>query len=387
MPRDVDAIMAFADLMEEQDFGESMRRIGVIDYPDYLAIHYANRTGQTFPALSGVPDITADAEVNAGRWLWRCRDCFGAVLLDRDTIASFCPDCGGGETWRRIIWPDDVPGIEAELLRQPGYRSHAPVRSWLPTWTMDRLRERTARAEALRAAGQDVIRKLSIGTTRTWATGETLTAAHMNLYISNLIDDLAGRDGAIELEDSLVLPAGQAKTLRFGGMTGVQRAATLSASGVMVYDTSRHAFYGGADGAWTRFAAVPGVVTIDSNNNNVGLALTDEGKTLVYSAAGASRTITLPDLSADDLGLVFTIVRDGGGNNTLTIDPHGADTIVGKTNFELVEDHESITITPIRVNDWAILNHYVPSDLRIKSGAPPDTGARDDTLYLDPEDG
>ena len=68
---------------------------------------------------------------------------------------------------------------------------------------MDKLQQRTANANAALTAGADYVRNLSIGTPRTWLVGETLTAANMNTYITEIFKDLIGTNGEIEFENDI----------------------------------------------------------------------------------------------------------------------------------------------------------------------------------------
>ena len=90
-----------------------------------------------------------------------------------------------------------------------------------------------------RRAGKRLVRSLCIGATRVWADGEILTATNMNLYVSDVADDLAGRNGAIELEDSLQVLNG-ADGNRYVGLPGgttPQRPGTPSAGMVRLNTT------------------------------------------------------------------------------------------------------------------------------------------------------
>lgn len=176
-------------------------------YDQYLAEHYEDFIGSPIPAKPTGTLPTVEAVVNCGRWVWAC-DCGGAQVVEtgEDLICIHC----GVNGWRSVVFPANRDEIETELLRQPGHRLNAPVRHWQPGWTLEDLRVRTAKADALIHEGITNPRALSIGTTRVWVTGETLTAPNMNTYTSNILDDLAGRNGVIEFEDSLGVEDGSA---------------------------------------------------------------------------------------------------------------------------------------------------------------------------------
>ena len=52
------------------------------------------------------------------------------------------------------------------------------------------------------------LRSLSIGATRLWVTGEIPTSANFNNFISDPLEDRAGRNGRIDLEDALRIKHG-----------------------------------------------------------------------------------------------------------------------------------------------------------------------------------
>ena len=89
------------------------------------------------------------------------------------------------------------------------------------------------------------------------------------------------------------------------------------------------------------------------------LTTTDFGKTI--TAAGA-QTITLPDISATDIGATFTIVKLG--TDTVTIDAVGSDVIAGSTagggicNNSAAETFANITIQVAADNKWIIVGGH-----------------------------
>ena len=214
-----DAILTFSDYVVgeagqpglELELPEYSRH-----YVGYLEHWYQRTRNQDLPVIDPTNLGEAVLEVNAGRWVWQCPGCHNGELVQNEALI-ICYQCATG-SWLVPRWPDNREEIEAELLRQPGYRLSAPIRNWEPGWTMDYLRERTAKAWLLVHQGVKLVRALSIGATRVWVDGEVLPAAQMNLYISDLIDDLAGRNGEQELEDSLRILDGTGS--RFFGLPG-----------------------------------------------------------------------------------------------------------------------------------------------------------------------
>ena len=175
-------------------------------YRDYLEWGYSSFVGEPLPDVPDTITETALAFVNSGRWLWKCAACQMGVFLELGELV-ICVQCGHGG-WREVVWPDNLTEIEWELLNQPGRRAAAPIRQWQPSWTMERLQERTAKAAAIVAMGNLFPLSLSIGATRVWAAGEVLSAANMNTFLSGPIDNTAGRDGRVDFENSLRVKTG-----------------------------------------------------------------------------------------------------------------------------------------------------------------------------------
>ena len=200
----------------------------VQSYRRYLEHYYRRHMGEELPPIDPTDLGRAIAEVNAGRWIWQCPACHAGVLVEPGEYV-ICFDCGDGG-WHEVFFPLTRTEIEAELMKQPGHRLRAPIRNWEPGWTLEDLKDRTARANLLKAQGVKLVRALSIGSTRVWVDGERLTATNYNLYISDIGDDLAGRNGIIEAEDSLRVLAGSGN--RFVGLPGGTTAQrTTSPSG------------------------------------------------------------------------------------------------------------------------------------------------------------
>lgn len=106
------------------------------------------------------------ARVDFGRWIADC-ECGGAEYVEPTDRVFFCQSCG--THGRPVIFPDDIAGIEAELLqRQVLYRVQSgnaaadefmarPVvsglsRSWAPGETVKDLKRQKTLAEAMAKA-------------------------------------------------------------------------------------------------------------------------------------------------------------------------------------------------------------------------------------------
>lgn len=85
---------------------------------------------------AGTPTAGTEIEVyaNQGRWVAECPDCHSAQLACRTDRRFLCVECGNvavGGRWRSVVWPDDVPGIEAALEERDGVNQN-----WLPGETV-----------------------------------------------------------------------------------------------------------------------------------------------------------------------------------------------------------------------------------------------------------
>ena len=74
---------------------------------------------------------------------------------------------------------------------------------------------------------------MTIARTRVWAGGSLLTTLQMNRDVSGILDDLAGRDGAIQLEDGFDVAGSDGYILlpRRDGVSGLNLA-----EGGLIYD-------------------------------------------------------------------------------------------------------------------------------------------------------
>ena len=246
-----DKILHFADHHDETAVAISLPS-HIRAYRDYLEHFHRLEQDADLPELPDeFPDAKAVARVNQGRWLWLCAACNAGILLDEDDKHSICVRCGSNG-WMEVGWPENKAKIETELLKMTGTglgkRLVATVREWRPGWTLAYLEERTKKALELSKKGGRV-RALSIGARRIFTVGEILTADHMNTYVSDIEDDLAGANGIIELETDAANNVGG---LRVPRLTTVQRNAQTTTNGVVLYDTTLDRFVQYRDGDWFR---------------------------------------------------------------------------------------------------------------------------------------
>ena len=242
-----DRIVDYDDLRQGQPYGYAIHPTA--NYLDAFADMYRSRNNRAEPPTG--ERHPAAAFVNCGRWLYKCPCSCGAAHLAYGA-EGLCCDCGARATLR---WPRNKAAIEAELLKQPGYRHRAIVRNWEPGWTLADLRERTARAKRMQESllPHEFVRRMSIGPTRVWASNELLTASNMNTFLTEVLNDLAGRNGPIDLEDSLEIANGMNGNnyLLLPGGTTAQRPASPS-NGMMRFNSTLPGVdvFGLTSGAW-----------------------------------------------------------------------------------------------------------------------------------------
>ena len=231
-----DTILTWSDYAQEPKAALDVPR-SVQSYRDYIEHFYRLNFGEELPEMTP-PLPRTPVLVNVGRWLWQCQACGNAMPVEPNE-PLICFECAAGG-WMMPEFPTDKAAIEEELLRQPGRRLAAPIRHWLPGQTLEALAERTAKAQEAIARGNPYPRALSIGSTRIWATGEVLSASNMNTFISEVSNDLAGRNGPVELEDALQLDS----------LTTAQRNARTAANGMLLYNETLNKLQGRENGAW-----------------------------------------------------------------------------------------------------------------------------------------
>ena len=264
-----DAILAFADYAEEipaklaVHHGRQGHERRDWTYRQYLGWLYNLHQSTPLPTPSYPVTQTYYAFVNAGRWIVQCLACRSAVEVDRQDALAICVICPS--PWHQVIWPSNWQDIETILLTMPGHRLIAPLRQWRIGWTMSRLRERAALANQLQADLPEgvLLTSMSIGASRVWSVGEILTAANENIYISDILDDLAGRDGPVQLEDSLeILDGSGGRYFKLPGGTTAQRP-TGTAARLRFNSTIARAEYHDGSG-WVSFGAP--VITYEALN-------------------------------------------------------------------------------------------------------------------------
>ena len=221
-----------------------------LSYPQWLTKMHQIHRGEDPLEVPASISTSVDAFVNAGRWLWMCVACNSAITAEAGQ-PSICVECAT-QGWVNVVFPSNREEVEAELLKQPGHRAHAPIRQWRPGWGMSVLEDRTTRAQAAVDAGVPFPVSLSIGATRVWSVGEILTAANKNTYERTVLEDLAGRNGPVEYEgaiviDSLTTTERDAITLTGTGGLGA------SGNGLVIYNSTKAVFERYENGAWREF--------------------------------------------------------------------------------------------------------------------------------------
>ena len=297
-----DRILTFLDYRDEPF--DALEQSG-LPYGDWLRAEYRAWQNREAPEVPDSPATVVLAFVDTGRWLWQCGDCGSAYPVEPGEF-SICAICG--DDWVRVELPATRADIEAELLRQPGRRIFSPIRDWAPGQTLEDLRARTAKADALRAKGVSRIRSLSIGATRTWVVGEVLTAGNKNTHETAVLRDLAGRNGRIDLEDAVQVKDGTGHDTQpfldldqnYIGLP--QRTSDpAGASGRMSFRTNLNRIRAYISGSWRSipYAPVPvneggtGATTASNARSNLGvgsvatLDITELADEAAYDALGS----------------------------------------------------------------------------------------------------
>jgi hypothetical protein len=137
-----------------------------------------------------------------------------------------------------------------------------------------------------------------------------------------------------------------------------------------------------------RSAAVEADRVHTPGDANYTITDTDGYDTIVYATTlTADRTVTLPT-SADNKGRIITIKRTVGGDETITIDGEGAETIDGATTTSLNGKYDTVTIESDGTN-WVTLHrkqtpfkvrYYVGSTHSVTAGNPVQYDTEDATL-------
>ena len=221
-----------------------------LGYSAWLTKMHQIYQGEDPPEVPASISTSVDAFVNAGRWLWECVACNNATVCEVGQ-PSICVECAT-QGWVNVVFPLNREEVEVELLKQPGHRAHAPIRQWNPGWTMDKLEDRTTRAQAAVDAGEPFPTSLSIGATRIWSVGEILTAANKNTHERTVLEDLAGRNGPVEYEDAIVIDSLTTTERNAITLTGTGGLAA-SGNGLVIYNSTKAVFERYENGAWREF--------------------------------------------------------------------------------------------------------------------------------------
>ena len=221
-----------------------------LGYSAWLTKMHQIYQGEDPPEVPASISTSVDAFVNAGRWLWMCVACNSAITAEAGQ-PSICVECAT-QGWVNVVFPSNREEVETELLKQPGHRAHAPIRQWHPSWTMDKLEDRTTRAQASVNAGEPFPTSLSIGATRVWSVGEILTAANKNTYERTVLEDLAGRNGPVEYEDAIVIDSLTTTERDAITLTGTGGLGA-SGNGLVIYNSTKAVFERYESGAWVSY--------------------------------------------------------------------------------------------------------------------------------------
>ena len=265
-----------------------------LGYSAWLTKMHQIYQGEDPPEVPASISTSVDAFVNAGRWLWMCVACNSAITAEVGQ-PSICVECSA-QGWLNVVFPSNREEIEAELLKQPGHRAHAPIRQWRPSWGMSVLEDRTAKAQEALDAGVPFPTSLSIGATRVWSVGEILTAANKNTYERTVLEDLAGRNGPVEYEgpiviDSLTTTERNAITLTGTGGLGA------SGNGLVIYNSTLNVLQRYENGAWVDH----------THANTLTLASGAQGDVLFLNSSGV-------------------VTRLAAGTDRQTLRTHGSNT-------------------------------------------------------------
>ena len=299
-----DKILFFQDYRDEPMFGIG----GTVasDYVAWLKEMYQIWMGESPPDIPESRTATVTARINAGRWLWECPACRAGVPVELNQ-PSICPECGT-QGWVDVVLPANREDIEAELLKQPGHRTRAPIRHWLPHWSMETIQERT-RIASEKVGNGEFPQSLSIGMPRDWAVNELLTAGNKNTYERDILKDLIGDRGIIELrhDSDPLSPTFNQGGLRIPWLTTAQRTAQTTTNGTEVYDTDLNLFYRYENGTWVAFTNLAGLTIAGAAHGDV-LYLNASGNIVRLAAGTVNDFLQTKGAGADPVWALGTTV-------------------------------------------------------------------------------
>lgn len=103
-------------------FAEQAAKGGMIlpptSHAEFAPRLFWQRVDVPFFLPTKVSKTTVSVRCESGRWLVDCPACSSAQLAARQDPRFFCVSClneRAGAQWLTVVWPADVPGIEAAL--------------------------------------------------------------------------------------------------------------------------------------------------------------------------------------------------------------------------------------------------------------------------------
>ena len=319
-----DTILAYEDYRHEQPrvldahYGTGAETRIAWSYREWAEWCYERLQGAPAPAVPAGETPVWSAVVNAGRWTTRCPACRGGLIVSPADPVVICPLCPS--PWATVEFPPERAELEQLLLQLPGRRLGAPTRNWVPGQTPDDIRALVERAERLVKAGADptLLRALSVGATRNWVVGEILTAANENTYVSDILDDLAGRNGVIELEDSVTIASGSAGDRYLRVPSGATNQRPPHAAGRLRFNTTLSLPEISDGNSWKQTGDQP-ILTYETLNaaNDVGTGSQQVARGNHTHLPGEPASPTLK-LVTDDTKIGVTIVLPWPGSSRVT---------------------------------------------------------------------
>lgn len=94
---------------------------------------------RVMPSAMGV-GATVEARVDHGRWIADCPSCPSAQDVTPADPRFWCPTCGSGDVWHRVVFPKNRAAIEEVLDLRP----LAQNRNWRPSETLADLKRENA---------------------------------------------------------------------------------------------------------------------------------------------------------------------------------------------------------------------------------------------------